>query len=153
DQIEDQHLFRGPAGPGNARGRGAVSRPKQKRDAGQPRAQGVLASVPGWDGQDPAGSGRQSGGWEMKYLALLAALISTSALPQSVKVGELNSYKVFPAFLEPYKKGWEMALEEINASGGLLGRKLEVVSRDDGGTPGDAVRVAEELLTRERATV
>jgi branched-chain amino acid transport system substrate-binding protein len=71
----------------------------------------------------------------------------------AIKIGELNSYKVFPAFLEPYKKGWELALEEINASGGLLGRKLEIVSRDDGGNPGDAVRVAEELLSRERATV
>lgn len=81
----------------------------------------------------------------------LAALGGAApALAQgSIKIGELNSYKNFPAFLEPYKKGWELAVEEINATGGLLGRKLEVVSRDDNGTPGDAVRVAEELLTRE----
>src|SRR5690606_2831666 len=55
-----------------------------------------------------------------------------------------------PAFLDPYKKGWELAMEEINASGGLLGRKIEVVSRDDNGNPGDAVRVAEELVSREK---
>src|SRR2546425_3353391 len=72
---------------------------------------------------------------------------------QSIKIGELNSYKVFPAFLEPYKKGWQLALEEINRSGGVLGRQLEVVSRDDGGTPGDAVRVAEELISREQVMV
>src|SRR5882757_1271396 len=72
---------------------------------------------------------------------------------QSIKIGELNSYKVFPAFLEPYKKGWQLALEEINAAGGVNGRRLEIVSRDDGGTPGDAVRVAEELISREQATV
>src|SRR5437667_11514996 len=72
---------------------------------------------------------------------------------QSIKIGELNSYKVFPAFLEPYKKGWQLALEEINRSGGVLGRQLEVVSRDDGGTPGDAVRVAEELISREQVAV
>ena len=89
----------------------------------------------------------------MGTLLLFALLASSSAFSQTIKIGELNSYKVFPAFLEPYKKGWELALEEINASGGLLGRKLEIVSRDDGGTPGDAVRVAEELLSRERATV
>ena len=29
-----------------------------------------------------------------------------------------------------------MAVEEINAKGGVLGRKIEVVSRDDGGNPG-----------------
>src|SRR5213082_3330891 len=83
--------------------------------------------------------------------ALLAAAGSVSAQP--IKIGELNSYKVFPAFLEPYKKGFELALEEINAKGGVNGRKLEIVSRDDGGTPGDAVRVAEELISRERADV
>jgi branched-chain amino acid transport system substrate-binding protein len=89
----------------------------------------------------------------VKFLVVIAALACGSAFGQSVKVGELNSYKVFPAFLEPYKKGWELALEEINAGGGINGRKLEVVSRDDGGTPGDAVRVAEELISRERADV
>jgi branched-chain amino acid transport system substrate-binding protein len=73
--------------------------------------------------------------------------------PRTIKIGELNSYKVFPAFLEPYKKGIELAIEEINAAGGVNGRRLEIVSRDDGGTPGDAVRVAEELLSRERADV
>src|SRR4051812_46516740 len=85
------------------------------------------------------------------FLALLLAAGSAGAQP--IKIGELNSYKVFPAFLEPYKKGWELALEEINAKGGVAGRKLEVVSRDDGGTPGDAVRVAEELISREKADV
>jgi branched-chain amino acid transport system substrate-binding protein len=69
---------------------------------------------------------------------------------QAVQVGELNSYKAQPAFLEPYRKGLELAVEEINAKGGVLGGKLDLVSRDDGGNPGDAVRVAEELVTRER---
>jgi len=88
----------------------------------------------------------------MKRLVLLALLVSGNALAQ-VKIGELNSYKMFPAFLEPYRKGMELALEEINASGGVLGRKLELVARDDGGNPGDAVRVAEELLARDKVTV
>ncbi len=89
----------------------------------------------------------------MKALLLAVLLAAGSAGAQPIKIGELNSYKVFPAFLEPYKKGFELALEEINARGGVLGRKLEVVSRDDGGTPGDAVRVAEELISREKADV
>ena len=94
----------------------------------------------------------------MKVKILIYCVFSSIAMNafgqgQSIKIGELNSYKVFPAFLEPYKKGWELALEEINRSGGVLGRKLEVVSRDDGGTPGDAVRVAEELISREQAAV
>jgi len=83
----------------------------------------------------------------------MAALVSTQALGQAVKLGELNSYKVFPAFLEPYRKGMELAVEEINAAGGVLGRKVELVVRDDGGNPGDAVRVAEELIAREKVDV
>src|SRR5712692_7275256 len=87
------------------------------------------------------------------YCSFLSITSNAFGQGQSIKIGELNSYKVFPAFLEPYKKGWELALEEINRAGGVMGRKLEVVSRDDGGTPGDAVRVAEELIARERAAV
>jgi len=89
----------------------------------------------------------------VKYLLLAILLLSGNAFSQTLKIGELNSYKVFPAFLEPYKKGWQLALEEINAAGGAAGRKLEIVSRDDGGTPGDAVRVAEELISREKVDV
>ena len=90
--------------------------------------------------------------WKMLALPLLLAM-GSNVFAQNIKIGELNSYKVFPAFLEPYKKGWELALEEINASGGVLGRRLEIVSRDDGGTPGDAVRVAEELIAREKVNL
>src|SRR5436309_12940770 len=89
----------------------------------------------------------------MRPLLVVLALFSASSLAQTVKIGELNSYKVFPAFLEPYRKGMELALEEVNAAGGVAGRKLELVVRDDGGTPGDAVRVAEELLAREKVNL
>jgi branched-chain amino acid transport system substrate-binding protein len=87
--------------------------------------------------------------------ALLVAtmLWSAGALGQPIKLGELNSYKTFPAFLEPYRKGMELAVEEVNRAGGVLGRPLELVVRDDNGNAGDAVRVAEELLAREKADV
>ena len=92
-----------------------------------------------------------------RLLAGAAALVAlSSAAPASaqgpIKIGELNSYKIFAAFLEPYKKGWELAVEEVNAAGGVLGRKIEIVSRDDNGNPGDAVRAAEELLSRENVS-
>jgi len=80
----------------------------------------------------------------------LAAGLSLQAFAQeTIKIGELNSYKSQPAFLEPYKRGIDMAVEEINAKGGVLGKKIEIVQRDDGANPGEAVRVAEELVTRE----
>src|ERR1700688_3843713 len=81
--------------------------------------------------------------------ALAISLGQAASAEETIKIGELNSYKSQPAFLDPYKKGWELAVEEINAKGGVLGKQLEVISRDDGANPGEAVRVAEELMTRE----
>ncbi|HEX3340993.1 MAG TPA: ABC transporter substrate-binding protein [Pseudolabrys sp.] len=81
--------------------------------------------------------------------AVAIGLVSSASAQDTIKIGELNSYKIQPQFLDPYKKGWEMAVDEVNAKGGVLGKKLEVISRDDGGNPGDAVRAADELVTRE----
>ena len=88
-------------------------------------------------------------------LALTAGLAMTaSALAQNVlKIGEINSYKAQPAFLEPYKKGMQLAVDEVNAAGGVLGRKIELITRDDNANPGDAVRAAEELMSREQVDV
>ncbi|HVR55541.1 MAG TPA: ABC transporter substrate-binding protein [Pseudolabrys sp.] len=81
------------------------------------------------------------------------AMTGWSASAQDVKIGDLSSYNRWAAFAVPYRNGWQLALEEINAKGGVLGKKLVVVSRDDGGTPTDAIRAAEELVTREGVTV
>ncbi len=92
----------------------------------------------------------------LRLAAASAAVVYLGSLAfaqDTIKIGELNSYKSQAAFLDPYKKGWELAIEEINAKGGVLGKKLEVISRDDGSNPGDAVRVAEELVTREGVNI
>ena len=86
--------------------------------------------------------------------AAIALFASIGAHAQgTIKIGEVNSYKAQPAFLEPYKKGMELAVEEINAAGGVNGKKLELITRDDNANPGDAVRAAEELLSREQVDV
>ena len=90
--------------------------------------------------------------------ALLAAVTlmttSISVCAQGViRIGEINSYKAQPAFLEPYKKGMELAIDQINAAGGLNGKKVELITRDDNANPGDAVRVAEELISRDNVDV
>jgi branched-chain amino acid transport system substrate-binding protein len=91
-----------------------------------------------------------------RWLALgLALTLGSPAVAQQppIKIGELNSYARQAAFTVPYRSGWQMALDEINAKGGVLGRKIEIVSRDDGGTTGDATRVADELVSREGAVL
>ncbi len=88
--------------------------------------------------------------FSLAFASTLTAVLAAPALAQeTIKIGELNSYKSQPAFLDPYKKGMDLALDEINAKGGVLGKKLELIVRDDGANPGEAVRVAEELVTRE----
>jgi len=87
-------------------------------------------------------------------LPLLAAGLALAAAnagaQNAIRIGEVNSYKALPQLMGPYRQGWLLAQEEINAAGGVLGRKLETVFRDDNANAGDGVRMAEELLTREK---
>jgi branched-chain amino acid transport system substrate-binding protein len=85
-------------------------------------------------------------------VALAAGGGAAMAQGQPIRIGELNSYSRFAVFAVPYRNGMQLAQDEINAKGVLGGRKLEIVFRDDGATPGDSVRVAEELLTRENVS-
>ncbi|MCQ4161908.1 ABC transporter substrate-binding protein [Roseomonas sp. GC11] len=67
----------------------------------------------------------------------------------AIRIGEINSYTAQPAFLGPYRNGWLLAQEQINAAGGINGRPLETIFRDDAGKPEDAVRLAGELVNAE----
>ena len=97
----------------------------------------------------------------MKYLnfallggLLLAALTGAQAASDKpIKIGEINSYSTMPQFTQPYRQGWQLAVEEVNVAGGLLGRKVEVIARDDAGKPEEAVRHAIELTSREDVDV
>ncbi|HEY9020268.1 MAG: ABC transporter substrate-binding protein [Paracoccaceae bacterium] len=86
-----------------------------------------------------------------------AAALAVAGLPafaqDTIKIGEINHYKRMAAFAEPYKMGIELALEEVNAAGGVLGKPLEFIFRDDQGEPGEAIKIAEELMTRDGAVM
>src|SRR4030081_151269 len=92
-------------------------------------------------------------------LAIVVAGLAHSAMAQSeiksgeLKIGEINSYSLLPAFTEPYRKGWQLAVEEINAAGGVSGKKLVVISKDDGGKPADAQTAANELVSSENVAM
>jgi len=68
----------------------------------------------------------------------------------TITIGEINTYSKLTSFTIPYRNGWQLALEEINDSGGVMGRKLNVISRDDAGKPGNAVTIAEELVRKNK---
>lgn len=84
-------------------------------------------------------------------LAFSALAVSAQGVP--IRIGEVNSYSTIPQFTQPYRQGWQLAVEEINAAGGLLGRKIEVIARDDAGRPEEALRHAVELTAKEKVDV
>src|SRR3979490_3420800 len=87
-------------------------------------------------------------------LAIVVAGLAHSAMAaDEIKIGEINSYSLLPAFTEPYRKGWQLAVEEVNAAGGINGKKRVVVSKDDGGKPADAQTAANELVSSENVVM
>ena len=84
------------------------------------------------------------------FLAALLVLPWPAEAQKSIKVGMPMPLSGPPAlFGEPASKGAMMFVEEINAKGGVLGRKLELVVRDSKGDANEAVRIARELILKE----
>jgi branched-chain amino acid transport system substrate-binding protein len=86
-------------------------------------------------------------------VAVLAAALAVPLLAQAqkpIKVG-------FPIIMsgpgalfgEPASKGAQMYVDEINATGGVLGRKIELIIRDTKGDANEAVRVSRELILKD----
>src|SRR5512134_3858977 len=84
------------------------------------------------------------------FAVLLVAMPFHAHAQKPIKVG-------FPMILsgpgalfgEPASKGAMMFVEEINAKGGVLGRKLELITRDSKGNADEAVRQARELILKD----
>jgi branched-chain amino acid transport system substrate-binding protein len=89
--------------------------------------------------------------WKPQLFLLAVSMLAVSGVAgaEEIKIGEINSYSALPAFTLPYSKGWQLAVEEINAKGGINGKTLVVVSKDDAGKPADAVTAANELVSKE----
>jgi len=85
-------------------------------------------------------------------LTIAAAWMAAPALSQSkvVKIGDLGSkVGVFEGYGKYQTMGIQMAVEELNAKGGVLGHKIEIVSEDDETKPAPAVRKAEKLILQD----
>jgi branched-chain amino acid transport system substrate-binding protein len=85
--------------------------------------------------------------------ALAAPAIARAQGTAPIRIGEVNSYTAAPAFTLPYRNGLQLAVEQVNAAGGVLGRKIELLIRDDAGKPADAVRLAGELVSDQKVDV
>ena len=93
----------------------------------------------------------------MKRALMLAALFAAFPLQaqEPVKIGLITALSGQSARAgEAITRGLQVAIDEINAKGGVLkGRKLELVRRDDEATPAKGVIAARELLFREKVAV
>jgi branched-chain amino acid transport system substrate-binding protein len=86
-------------------------------------------------------------------LLLIPWLTVTPAMAQdTIKIGAVLplSKAAFAQAGEEQRRGLLMALEEINQSGGVLGKKVELIVEDDTGEPSVGIGAAEKLLTRDK---
>ncbi|MBI3747036.1 MAG: ABC transporter substrate-binding protein, partial [Chloroflexi bacterium] len=84
-------------------------------------------------------------------LVLGPALEPARAQGKPIRIGEINSYSgLATVFTFPYKEGLALATQEINDAGGVLGRPLEFIHRDDKLKPDEAVKAARELVLQEK---
>lgn len=86
-------------------------------------------------------------------LMLASGITPAVFAADTIKVGDVQTYSKLASFTHPYRNGWQLALEEINNAGGVMGKKIEVISRDDQGKPGEAVKVAEELVSKDKVAL
>ncbi|WP_135505856.1 ABC transporter substrate-binding protein [Roseovarius aestuariivivens] len=87
-------------------------------------------------------------------LALMTALATPLAAQETVKIGLIASLSGPSSKSgEAITRGMMLAIEEINADGGLLGMPVELIRRDDEGNPGKGLTAARELVQREGVAV
>ena len=88
----------------------------------------------------------------------LAAAAACAAIPalaaEPIKIGLVTALSGQSARAgEAITRGLTVAIDELNASGGVLGRKFELVRRDDEATPAKGVIAARELVYKEKVAV
>ena len=124
----------------------AAEGPSSKRGA---RRAGCVGLVSEWNPIAPARS------HPPKLLLLAAALFaftsSAFSAGEPIKIGEINPLTgKEAAFGQQAHRGILMAVDEINAHGGVLGRPLVIVAEDNQSKPGDSATVAKKLVSRDK---
>jgi branched-chain amino acid transport system substrate-binding protein len=87
-------------------------------------------------------------------LALAAALPLSAQAQETIKIGLVTALSGQSARAgEAITRGLQVAIDELNAAGGVLGRKFELLRRDDEATPAKGVIAARELVHKEKVAV
>jgi branched-chain amino acid transport system substrate-binding protein len=84
-------------------------------------------------------------------LVMLAGLSAFAAEP--VKIGSMNALSgPFGVLGVDQSKAAKLAVDHINKDGGILGRKVEILIRDDEMSPSTAARVARKLVLEDKVS-
>ena len=82
---------------------------------------------------------------------VVAVLLAAPGFAQTIKIGDIGSKTgVFEGYGRYQSFAVGMAVEEINAKGGVLGKKLEIVVEDDQTNPKEGVRKTEKLILQDK---
>jgi branched-chain amino acid transport system substrate-binding protein len=82
--------------------------------------------------------------------AIVVALPTLAAAKDPIKIGfPIPLSGATAIYGAPILKGAEMAVSEVNAKGGVLGRQLTLISRDSKANADEAVRLARELIIKD----
>ena len=88
------------------------------------------------------------------FVALSLAAAAPAWAQQTIKIGLVTALSGQSARAgEAITRGLQVAIDEINAKGGVLGRKLELLRRDDESIPAKGVIAARELYFKEKVAV
>lgn len=87
-------------------------------------------------------------------LAVLALALPRAALAQEIKIGFPGPVTGPVQFLGQHMKwGAELAADEVNARGGVLGRRLAPIMEDSKCNPSEAVAATEKMLSRDQVAI
>jgi len=93
----------------------------------------------------------------VRLRTLLFALVASGVAvgcsrdQSTLKIGEFASLTgKEAAFGQSSHKGTVLAIEDINAAGGVLGKKITLISEDNQSRPGESATIAKKLITREK---
>jgi len=82
---------------------------------------------------------------------IFSLLVGFVAAQDAIRIGEFASLTGKEAtYGQTVHKGTVLAVEEVNAAGGVLGRPLELLTEDDQSKPGEAATVVKKLISRDK---
>ncbi len=86
------------------------------------------------------------------FLATVLALSISAYAQDEIIVGEFASLTGGSAsFGQSSHKGTQLAIDELNAAGGLLGKKLRLITEDDQSLAGQPATIVRKLITQDKA--